>query len=61
MDMNTINGILRAIIPALVAFAAGKGWISTTGATAVSDAIVSAAVAVAAAGWSVKTNLPPKP
>lgn len=60
MDMNTINGILRAIIPALVAFAAGKGWISASGATAISDAVVAAAAAVLAAGWSVKTNLPSK-
>ena len=27
MDVNQITGPLRAIVPALVAYAVGKGWI----------------------------------
>ncbi len=49
MNMDSINGILRAIIPAICAYAVGKGWI---GAGAVAD-ITAAVVAVASAVWSV--------
>lgn len=52
MDLNSINGVLRALIPALLAYFVGKGYIA---AGAVGD-ITTAAVAVAAAVWSVKTN-----
>ena len=54
MDMNTINGILRAIVPAVVAYLVGKGYPPQMIATDVSAAIL----ALAAAGWSVKTNHP---
>lgn len=54
MDLNTINGVLRAVVPALLAFAVGKGWISSG---AVGD-ITAAAVAIAAAVWSVVSNKP---
>lgn len=60
MDMNTVNGIIRALVPAIVAFAAGKGWISGSGAAGITDTIVAAISAVLAAGWSIKTNLPAK-
>lgn len=52
MDMNSINGVLRAVVPALLAYAVGNGWIS---AGAVGD-ITTAVVAVAAAVWSVFSN-----
>lgn len=52
MDMNSINGVLRAVVPAILAYAVGKGWI---GASAVAD-ITTAVVAVAAALWSVLSN-----
>lgn len=55
MDMNSINGILRAVVPAVLAYAVGKGWI---GASAVAD-ITSAVVAVAAALWSIFSNKKP--
>lgn len=54
MDLNSINGVLRAIVPAICAFAVGKGWIA---AGAVGD-ITTAVIAIAAAVWSVKTNKP---
>ena len=52
MDINTINGIIRAIVPALCAYLVGKGYIS---AGSVGD-ITAAIVAVAAALWSIKSN-----
>lgn len=52
MDINSINGVLRAVVPAILAYAVGKGWV---GASAVAD-ITSAVVAVAAALWSVLSN-----
>jgi hypothetical protein len=54
MDLNSINGILRAVVPALLAYAVGKGWIA---AGSVGD-ITAGVVAVAAAVWSVITNKP---
>lgn len=55
LDQNTINGVLRALIPAVLAYAVGKGWIP---AGAVAD-ITSAAVAIGAAIWSVLSNRKP--
>lgn len=54
MDLNSINGILRAVVPAVLAYAVGKGWISSS---SVAD-ITAGVVAVAAAIWSVITNKP---
>lgn len=54
MDLNSINGVLRAIVPAICAYAVGKGWIA---AGTVGD-ITTAVIAIAAALWSVKTNKP---
>ncbi|HEY6020781.1 MAG TPA: hypothetical protein VIY48_13065 [Candidatus Paceibacterota bacterium] len=54
MDLNSINGILRAVVPAILAYAVGKGWIP---AGSVGD-ITAAVVAAAAAFWSVKSNKP---
>lgn len=56
MDMNTFNGILRAIVPALIAYAVGKGWVAASSAADISAAIIT----LAAAGWSVATNIKPK-
>lgn len=52
MDMNTINGVIRAVLPAALAYAVGKGWIP---AGSVAD-ISAAVLAIAAAVWSVTTN-----
>lgn len=56
MDINTINGVLRALVPAVCAYLVGKGYISSG---SVGD-ITAAAVAIAAAVWSVNTNKPQK-
>ena len=54
MDFNSVAGILRAVLPAIAAFAVGKGWVNAGSA----DWIVSSVIALAAAGWSVWTNRP---
>lgn len=57
MDWNVVNGVLRAVIPATLAFAVGKGWITQS---QVGD-ITAAIITLAAAGWSVVTNYESKP
>jgi len=57
MDFNTINGVLRAVLPAVLAYAVGKGWVNAGSVGDISAAIV----AIAAAVWSVKTNKPVQP
>lgn len=54
MDINSVNGVIRAVVPALLAYAVGKGWI---GAGAVGD-ITAATIAIASAVWSVISNRP---
>ncbi len=52
MNYDQITGILRAVIPPLVAYLAAKGIVPAGSA----DAILSAVVAIAAAMWSVLNN-----
>jgi hypothetical protein len=54
MDINTVNGIIRAILPAALAYAVGKGWLSQSAAADVTAAVV----AIASAIWSVISNRP---
>jgi hypothetical protein len=54
MNSDQINGVVRAVLPALLAFAVAKGWI---GAGSV-DWIVASAVTLIAAGWSIWSNKP---
>lgn len=54
--LNTINGVVRAVVPAALAYAVAKGWISSS---SVAD-ITAAFVAVAAAIWSILSNKPSK-
>lgn len=56
MDTNVINGVLRAVLPAALAYAVGKGWITSS---QVGD-ITTAVITLAAAAWSVATNLETK-
>jgi hypothetical protein len=55
MDMNLVNGILRAVVPAFTAYAAAKGWISANSA----GDILAAVLAVSAAVWSIVSNKKP--
>jgi hypothetical protein len=52
MDSNIINGIIRAIGPAIVAFLVGKGIIPAGDYAAVFAGLT----AIVAAVWSVKSN-----
>lgn len=52
MNGDQFTGVVRAVLPALLAYAVGKGWISTSSVADVTAAIV----AVAAAVWSIWSN-----
>lgn len=52
MDINIINGVLRAVLPSIFAYAVAKGWISQS---QVAD-LTAAAITIAAAIWSIKSN-----
>lgn len=52
MNQDQLGGIVRAIVPPLVTWLVAKNIIPAGSA----DAIISAAVAIAAAGWSIVTN-----
>jgi hypothetical protein len=52
MNSNVVMGILRALVPGLVAYAAGRGWISASSAGDIGAAIIT----LGAAAWSATTN-----
>jgi hypothetical protein len=54
MGTDQFTGILRAIVPAVVAYVAGKGWLPADTASNVGAGIIT----VLAAMWSWKTNTP---
>ena len=54
MDINVINGIIRAVAPAVIAYLAGKGIIP---ASDYGD-LIAAISALAAAVWSVRSKKP---
>lgn len=51
---DQISGPLRAILPAIFAFAVGKGWIGAGNA----DWIIAGIMSIGAAVWSFWTNRP---
>jgi hypothetical protein len=52
MNQDQLGGIVRAVVPPLVTWLVAKNIIPAGSA----DAVVSAAVAIAAAAWSVVSN-----
>ena len=52
MTLNQLNGILRAILPAALAYAVGKGWVGEGQAADITTAVL----AIAAAVWSFTSN-----
>jgi hypothetical protein len=52
MNQDQLGGIVRAIVPPLVAWLTAKNIVPAGSA----DLVISAAVAIAAAAWSVVTN-----
>jgi hypothetical protein len=59
MNTNQINGILRAVIPAAIAFCVGKGWVPAAVQDSLGGDIIAILTPVIAAGWSVQTNKTP--
>ena len=56
MGNDQFTGILRAVVPALAAYAAGKGWLPAETASDVGAGLVT----ILAAVWSWMTNTPGK-
>jgi hypothetical protein len=56
MGSDQFTGILRAIIPAVAAYVAGKGWIPADTAADIGAGLIT----ILAAIWSWKTNTPGK-
>ena len=52
MNTDQMTGIARAIVPALIAYAVGKGWVPAGAAADLGAAML----AIAAAVWSVVNN-----
>ncbi len=52
MNSDQLGGIVRAVVPPLVTYLVAKGIVPAGSA----DALISAAVAIAAAAWSVVNN-----
>ena len=57
MTQNQVMGVLRAVIPALLAYAVGRHWITES----VAGEIGAAIIAGGAAWWSAATNQEDKP
>lgn len=57
MNSNVVMGILRAVVPGLVGYLVGAGYIPSGDAANLTAAIIT----IGAAGWSVVTNLETKP
>jgi len=56
MNQDQIGGIVRAVVPPLVAWIAAKGIIPASSVTGVDDALVAVIVTGAVAAWSYITN-----
>jgi hypothetical protein len=54
MTWDQIAGPLRAILPAILAFAIAKGWINA----GMADWLTTSIIALGAAGWSIWSNRP---
>lgn len=52
MDINIVNGVIRAVAPAIVAYLAGRGILPA----ADYSGVIAAVIALISAGWSIKSN-----
>lgn len=52
MNANQVNGILRTVVPALLAYAVAKGWLTDSQVADISAAIITLVMA----GWSFVSN-----
>lgn len=53
MNPNVLNGVLRAALPSLVAYAVGAGWLPSD--TSAPD-LAAAVITLYMAGWSIVSN-----
>lgn len=56
MNANQIAGVVRAIVPAALAYAVAKGWLTDSQVADISAAIV----VLVMAAWSVYSNVEKK-
>ncbi len=56
MNYDQITGVIRAVLPPIVAWAVAKGWLPSATDATITGPIVVAAIAIAAAVWSVLNN-----
>lgn len=52
MNQDQVTGLLRSLVPAIVAYIVGKGWIPASSAADVGAALT----AIGMAGWSIYVN-----
>lgn len=52
MNYDQLTGIVRTVVPSIVAYAVGKGWIPEGAAADVAAAVI----CVIMAGWSLANN-----
>lgn len=52
MNQDQLGGIVRAVVPPLVTYLVAKGIVPAGSA----DSLIAAAVAIAAASWSIVSN-----
>ena len=53
MNYNVFMGVLRAMVPGVVGYLVGKGYIGSDQA----GTLIAAIVTLASAGWSIVTNI----
>jgi len=56
MGADQFTGILRAVVPAVIAYVVGKGWLPQAAASDIGAGVIT----ILAAIWSWKTNTPGK-
>lgn len=57
MDQNMIGGVIRAVVPPIIAFLVGKGVLPAGDYAG----MITALVGMVSALWSIHTNMPKKP
>ena len=56
LNQSQLMGILRAVVPAAIAFAVGKGWVPSADSAGITNAILTIAAALGAATWSATAH-----
>ena len=56
LNQAQVMGILRAVVPAAIAFAVGKGWIPSADSAGITNSILTLAAALGAATWAATSR-----